>query len=121
VKRSRTNKLYNYLVNTYGLSKENIMQHIEDRIEDIVRKHIDAKLDSEWFKNAILNYVAEFVENGVKDKHGLLYYQSKTPFEDLVYKEFQKAITDVMKENCEINLTFHGSEIFKRKPDETVS
>jgi len=37
------NKLYNYLVNTYGLSLAKVNEFVDIRLEDLIRKHVVAK------------------------------------------------------------------------------
>lgn len=64
MKPQRTNKLYNFLVNTYGLSKEAVMELVDKRIESLLAKHIDAKLNSNEVERIISNRVATILNDG---------------------------------------------------------
>jgi len=57
----KNQRLYNYLVNTFGLSKQVILEYAEQRIEDILTKHIKAKLDSKHMESMILNKVTQIL------------------------------------------------------------
>jgi Glu-tRNA(Gln) amidotransferase subunit E-like FAD-binding protein len=65
--KTRTNKLYNFLVNTYGLSKELVLEHVTNRLDDLISKHINSKLDSNNVERIIANQVANVLENGFKN------------------------------------------------------
>ena len=62
--KRRTNKLYNYLVNTFGLSKEVVLEHIETRLEDLINKHVLSILQSNRIENMIMNQVAYYIKKG---------------------------------------------------------
>ena len=76
----RNKRLYNYLVNTLELSKENILKHVEERIESIVARHLVNKLDSKAMEKIILDRVTDIVKNGFE--HRGAYY--RTQFDDYV-------------------------------------
>jgi hypothetical protein len=44
--RNRKDKLYNYMVNKFDLSKERILEYVDLRVTDLVNKHIQSKLNS---------------------------------------------------------------------------
>lgn len=45
---SRRNKLYNYIVNTFNISKESIDATIEKRVDDVLSRHLKSKLESDY-------------------------------------------------------------------------
>jgi hypothetical protein len=68
--KTRSNKLYNYLVNNFGLSEEKVLQYVKDRIEEIIAKQVEHKLlDSNYVQNLILNRITQFLTEGVNTGH----------------------------------------------------
>jgi len=109
----RTNKLYNYLVNTYGLSKENIMSLVHERIEDVINKHVYSILNSDRIKKMIIYTVADFIKNG-KSNH----WHRKDSFESLVEDQIRKVIEDQLRDRCEIKFKFNNNSVlFIHKED----
>jgi hypothetical protein len=83
---TRNNKtLYNYVVNTFGLSKEVVMKYVDERLEDLIGKHLKNKLDSKWTEKVILDNVTEIVANGVSSPKFGMWWEKK-PFEDYLKK-----------------------------------
>lgn len=96
--KSRHNKLYNYLVNTFGLSKEVILDALKDRIEDVIGKHVQQKLNSTSVEVMIRNKVAKFIKEGSVDGH---YYDRKN-FESLVKECLKEAVKEEVKKNYKL-------------------
>jgi hypothetical protein len=89
--RIRTNKLYNYLVNTYGLSKEVVFEYIDTRLEDLIGKHLEAKLDSNYIERLILNRITRIAEEGISNGS---YYYERDNFEVYVTKCLNRILSD---------------------------
>lgn len=106
INKQRTNKLYNYLVNTFGLSKKNILEHVEARLEDIISKNILPILESNNIQEIILNRIAYFIKNGE-----VSYYQEKNTFNDVVKEQIKQVVEDQLKKNCEIKFQFTPNSI----------
>ena len=102
----RTNKLYNYLVNTFGLSKENVLEHVETRLEDIIDKHVRSILQSNRIESLIINRVAHNIKNG-----SIGYYGEKTAFNDIINEQVKQVIEDQLKKNCEVKFQFLPNSI----------
>lgn len=88
-------KLYNFLVNTYGLSKEKVLEHFEARIEAIVEKTLRSKIESGYVNDSILNKIdAIFKTEG--DSKRSPWYTKKS------FDEFLKhTVEDVIKKHIE--------------------
>ena len=61
-------QLYNYLVNTLGVSKQLVMEHIKERLDDLIVKHLNSKLDSQYVHGVISGCVAKILEDGFLKK-----------------------------------------------------
>lgn len=80
---SKNNRLYNYLVNTFGLSKEVVLEYAESRIDDLLQKHIASRLESNYIENLILNKITQIVQDGFESNSSSHWY-SRTQFSDFV-------------------------------------
>ena len=109
---SKKNKLYNYLVNTFGLSKETILEHVETRLEDIIDKHVHSILESNHIENRIMNRVAYYIKNGTIDP-----WRSKNSFEDVIKQQVRCVVEEQLQKNCEINFKFLPNSIQFIKDD----
>lgn len=93
---TRHNRLYNYLVNQFGLTKEYILEYANKRIEDVLGKHIQAKLDSNYVEGLVLDRITKIVEEGIPVKnHFGIYYEREA---------FSKYVTTVVKQVMESRL-----------------
>lgn len=65
--KKRTNKLYNFIVNNYGLSKDVIMEHVNSRLDSLMDKHIEnlikSKINSEAFDRHLVFMLSAFIKN----------------------------------------------------------
>lgn len=59
----RNKKLYNYLVNTFEISKKNVMEHVHSRVDELLEKHIKDFLEFNRFLDAGLNHLIRKIEN----------------------------------------------------------
>jgi hypothetical protein len=94
------NRLYNFLVNTYGLTKEVVMEMVAARLDDLISKHIKPKLDSNHVNNIIRNQIAEYAKNGF-EKRG--YWGSHTSFEEFVQAQIRTILIAYINENYDID------------------
>jgi hypothetical protein len=99
-KSNNRNKLYNFLVNTYGLTKEVVMEMVAARLEDLISKHIKPKLDSNHVNNIIRNQIAEYAKNGF-EKRG--YWGNNKSFEDFVQEQIRTILIAHINENYDID------------------
>lgn len=97
-------RLYNFLVNTYELSKENVMKLVEDRLENLIAKHINNKLDSKYTEKLILDKVTDVVANGVPVSSGYIDYWRKDKFDDYLKKQLRKVIEEKVNEDYELQV-----------------
>lgn len=98
MKPTRTNKLYNYLVNTYGLSKELILDHVDTRISDLIDKHVKSKMDSASIENMILGRVTQYLKNGHFDR-----WNDKHSFDNHVHNCIKEEVAKLVKQNYDIS------------------
>lgn len=79
---SHTDKrLYNYVVNTLGISKEMVMKYVSERLEDLISKHVKPKLDSQSVERMIMNQVTKIVTEGITSGY---WYADRHKFETYV-------------------------------------
>lgn len=62
--RKRKNVLYNYIVNTYGLSKELILKYVEARIDSVLAKLLPQYFEKNSLQRTILNKITEIKKEG---------------------------------------------------------
>lgn len=90
---NRNKKLYNYLVNTFDISKEKIIDHVNARVDDILKKHIRDTMDSIYVRELILDHLTDLVNNGLK--YALWGRQSfQTYFKKVVREEIKKILDE---------------------------
>lgn len=91
-------KLYNYIVNTIGISKELILQIVDKRMENLLDKHIKNKLDSNVVERIILDRVTEILTQDFSNSNS--FYCKRESFETYLKKILQNIV------NEKINKTF---------------
>lgn len=96
---TRTNKLYNYLVNTYGLSKEVVLKEFQNRVVDLVSKHVVNKLDSDRIEHLILERVTHHIRTGFGNN-----YYEKDSFEKIVKECMRSEVNKIIKENYQVEI-----------------
>jgi len=74
------NKLYNNLVNTLGVTKELVMEQVNIRVEDLLSKHLESKLNSNYIEKLILDRITEIVKAGFINRS----WCSRDAFDDYV-------------------------------------
>lgn len=99
----KNKKLYNYIVNTFGISKEIIMEQVNSRIEDVIAKHVRSKLDSNYVENMIANKIAEVVQNGVSSSD-TYWGRQRTHFDDYMKKTVRSVIEERLGEEYELEV-----------------
>lgn len=87
------NKLYNFIVNTYGLSKELILEKVDQRISDLLAKHVVNKLNSNDVEKLIANQVAKVLKEGFDTG-----YYSRQPLESLMKNMIDNEIKNRLNE-----------------------
>jgi len=100
------NKLYNYLVNTLGISKQMVQDHIDMRLVQIDQKidqYLKDKLESDKMEKAIMDRVTNLVKNGF-EKH--VWWADRDKFEQVV----KEKIKQVINENFEIEVKLAKKE-----------
>ena len=105
--RSRRNhKLYNYLINTFDISKKVIMDHVEERIDDIIGKHVSSLLNSNSVQRTLIHMIAEYIKKGKID-----YYVKSHSFEKLINDQIRKIVEDHLKDQCKITFQFQNNSV----------
>jgi len=96
------NKLYNYLVNTFGLSKETILEYADERVKELLAKHVDDKLNSERMEYMILGTISNIVEKGFGEHSP--YYDRKVAFDKYVQKIIEKEVRKRLNKDFTIDV-----------------
>ncbi len=97
--KSKRHHLYNYIVNTFGFSKEHILELVETRLTDIVDKHVGDILNSNKFEILISNRLTDVFKNGFDNGHF-----KRTTFNDLVNAKIDEILITRLKSEYEIEL-----------------
>jgi len=103
---SRNNKLYNYLVNTFDISKETVLEYIEGRLEELIDKHVGSLLQSNRVEQMIMDRVAYYIKNGTVGM-----WRGKHTFEDIIKQQVKSVVEDQLKKNCEVKFQFLPNSI----------
>lgn len=101
MRTQRTNKLYNFLVNNYGLSKEKVLEIFQNRVEELVSKHISSKLESNYFENLIVNRITQIIKDGFASKN---YWVDNTAFEEFVKSCVDKKVREIIEKEHKIEV-----------------
>lgn len=97
----RQNKFYNTIVNTVGISKEMIFKYIDERLEDLITKHVTSKLDSKRLEKMILDKVTQVVVEGIP-RNDKIDWWIRDDFDKYLMKTIRKVLEE--KFNSEYNL-----------------
>ncbi len=97
-------QLYNYLVNTLQISKAMVMDVVNTRIEELLSKHLESKLNSNYIENLILNRVTQTVVNGIP-KAGIagMYYDRRS-FDDYLKEVIRSVLLEKMNAEYELEV-----------------
>lgn len=96
MRNNRKDKLYNYMVNKFDLSKERILEYVDLRVTDLVNKHIQSKLNSNRVEKMIVDAITFFAKEGF-NKSNTFYISEKISFQTFV----KNTIKDILKERLE--------------------
>lgn len=100
-------KLYNYVTNTFGISKELILEQVNSRVEDLINKHIDSLLRSTKVEKMIVRAIASYVKDGKVDSH---FYNRKN-FESIIDDQIKNIIEKYLRDRCQITFQFKKNSI----------
>jgi hypothetical protein len=109
---SKNKKLYNYIVNTFGISKEIVLEIVKERVEDILGKHIKDLLNSKRIEQVIINRVAHFVSEGERTS-----LHSKHNFNKIVKNQIKEVVKDELRRSASISFSFSNTADFLREDD----
>ena len=98
------NKLYNYLVNTFGLSKEIVLEYVNKRLEELLFKSLETKLSSNYVEKLIINQITQIVNNGIDNGSSHFYFREKTKFDDYVKSVIRSVIEEKMNDNYDLQI-----------------
>jgi hypothetical protein len=108
--KSRTNKLQNFLVNNYGITREKIFEHIDKRVQDLLDKHVKNYLNSNSFENLVIDKLCQYVNKGSCNR-----YYDRSSFEDVVRGQIKQVILDTLSKQSSITFSFRNSLDFLRE------
>ena len=109
--RTRKNKLYNFIVNTYGISQEKVLEIINKRVDDVIFKCIGMKLNSNRIEKVIADQIAKVINKGLEDRS-----MHRDSFNDVIRAEIARQIKERMNKDyqLEVKITNKSShEIYK--------
>jgi hypothetical protein len=86
---ARNKKIYNYLTNTFDLSREKILEQVNNRVEHVLEKTLNNILTSNKFEKLILNRITDIVTKKAS------YYNSS--FENFVLREVSEVLEKMIK------------------------
>lgn len=104
------NKLYNFLVNSYGISQELVLQTINERVDSLISKCIGMTLNSNKVERVIANQVADVIGKGFKQNP----WENIT-IETYIKHEIARQIEEKMNTDYELEVNL------KRKSKGTVT
>jgi hypothetical protein len=98
-------KLYNYITNTYGISKELILEQVNLRVEDLIKKHIDSLFRSNRIEKIIVNAIADYLKDKTTTRFG------RKNFDLIIREQIQDIIEKFLKDRCQITFQFKNNSI----------
>ena len=115
----KNKKLYNYIVNTFGLSKEKIMEEVDSRIENVIDKNVQNKLNSNHIENLILDRVTRVVAEGVPVDSNRFDFWKKDDFNIYLKKTIRKVIEEKFNEEytLEVKVIRKEKQVIGRSDD----
>ena len=75
------------------------MDHVNERVEQIISKHIGSLLESKRIERMILNAISDFIKNGKID-----HWLNTTSFQDCIDRQLKSVINEILKEKYNIKL-----------------
>ena len=102
----KNKRLYNYLVNTFGISKEVVLGYVETRLEDLISRHVQNLLLSNRIEKLIMDRVTHFIKNGEVG-----YYREKNAFNNVVKEQVRQVVEDQLRTNCEVKFEFTPNSV----------
>ena len=105
-----SNKLYNYVVNTFGISKEMLMEFVENRLEQLVNKHVERKLDSRAIESMILNHVTKVVTEGVPKPGPFGMSVSREVFDSYLRKVLKNVVEEKITKDFDVEVKVVGKD-----------
>jgi hypothetical protein len=112
--RSNRKTLYNYIVNSLGLSRQMVLEYIDRRLEDQLYKALSFKLHSGNSEKLILDAVTKIVNEGVPTGSDM-WWQKKN-FDEYVKKVIRQVIQERLRNDytAELKLTHKDSSIVRK-------
>jgi hypothetical protein len=98
---TKNKALYNYLVNTLGVSKQMVLDYIDERLEDLISKHIVSKLDSNHIEKMILSRVTTVLTEGMP-KTNYFYSYDRDKFDEYLRKVIRQILENRLNDEYEI-------------------
>lgn len=95
-------RLKNYLINTLGISKTIVMEYVEERLEEIIAKHVHSKLNSGDAQEMILNHVTKLVREGIASTQR--YWYERQTFEDYVKQVMRQILEQKVNEEYDLEV-----------------
>ena len=89
-----------------------VLEYVNARLDDLISKHLESKLNSNCVQNMILNRVTHIMENGIPNGHGGPFW-TRLEFDDYVAKVIRRVIEDklVKEYNAELKLVHKDTNI----------
>ena len=115
----KNKRLYNYLVNTYGLSKKKVLEHMEERfvdLEEVLKKQIikeaKEKLDSYYIRNFMKNTIAQILKNGFNTGDWRATNTSlETYVKEIVRNLIKEEVSKQLNKEYKISLSFQKENL----------
>lgn len=76
------------------------MEHVQERLEDIIAKHVISKLNSKEIERMILSKISEIVEKGFQDNKS--YY--RTDFDSYVMRVVERFMEEKLNKSYKLDV-----------------
>jgi len=115
VKEKRNKRLYNYLVNTLGISTQMVTEYISDRLDSILSKKLDSMLDGRNFETRVINSVRRKLQE--KPLHTFS-YTDEAEFDTFLSKTVTRIVREELdtKYQLQVSLKYTGATMVKPAP-----
>ena len=114
----KNKRLYNFLVNTYGLSKEKVMENMSERFKDLeealfqqITREVKEKLDSYSIERFMKNKISQILTQGFnQDEWRVKNTTLESYIKDKVDYLVKQEVESQLRQKYELNLNFKKKE-----------
>jgi len=95
-------RLYNYVVNTLGISTKMVLEYVDKRLEELIGKKLEGKLNSKYVEGLILSRVTSIMTDGLKNNN--IFNYRRDDFEEYLKKILRSVVEERVRNEFEVQV-----------------